>query len=71
MEGDINIANTVLAGFVGTFIQCGGRSNLFLFTDPNDNGVVNMPFGIGDGTTTIFQRFHAASAAWALMSSRT
>lgn len=55
VEGDWTIANTVIAGFIGTYIACGGRANLFLFTDPNDNSCTAMPFGTGDGVTTKFQ----------------
>jgi uncharacterized protein (TIGR02217 family) len=48
-------AASVMAQFMGTYMACQGRVNLFLFTDPQDNTVTNMQFGTGDGTTTTFQ----------------
>lgn len=44
-----------LAALVGLFNQCKGSYDTFLFSDPYDNTVANMPFGVGDGISYSFQ----------------
>jgi hypothetical protein len=55
ITGDEVTLNSGLQKIVGFCIQVGGRASTWLFQDPFDNAVVQMPFGVGDGTTTAFQ----------------
>ena len=55
VQGNESAASSVVAQFLGTFMATCGGANQFLFTDPQDNAVINAQFGIGDGTTTVFQ----------------
>ncbi len=55
VQGNEGAALTSVSEFLGAFMQCAGRGQLFLFTDPQDNAVTAMPFGTGDGATTAFQ----------------
>lgn len=51
-------ATDELAQIVGLFNQMRGMWDTFLYTDPTDNTVTNASpaqFGVGDGTTTVFQ----------------
>lgn len=48
-------ANNAYAQVLGFFMSMKGSFDTFLFSDPNDNSVVMMPFGSGDGSTTAFQ----------------
>ena len=43
-----------LQALIGLFNQCRGSFDTFLYTDPDDNAVVDQVFGIGDGVTTKF-----------------
>lgn len=40
---------------LGLFGAMKGGYDTFLYQDPNDNSVTLMPFGTGDGVTTVFQ----------------
>lgn len=69
ITGNEAAATSVIAQFLGTFMACNGRAQLFLFTDPQDNavayansGMLNVtpgaavPMGsAGDGVSTQFQ----------------
>jgi hypothetical protein len=55
LTGSESIANSALAGFVGTYIQCNGQANLFLLIDQTDNAVTAMPFAIANGTSYAYQ----------------
>jgi uncharacterized protein (TIGR02217 family) len=69
VQGNEALASSVLAGFLGTFMACGGQNGLFLFTDPQDNSISysnsslfdvqagsTTPMGlVGNGVTTQFQ----------------
>lgn len=55
ITGQESLASSVMAQFIGVYMACQGRNNLFQFSDPQDNSVANMQFGVGDGTTTKFQ----------------
>ena len=48
-------ANSGLEQMMGFFMARQGRFDDFLYSDPNDNSVSAMPFGVGDGTTAAFQ----------------
>ncbi|MBU3640019.1 DUF2460 domain-containing protein [Polynucleobacter sp. AP-RePozz3-80-G7] len=43
-----------LQALIGLFNQCRGSFDTFLYTDPDDNSVVDQAFGVGDGVTTKF-----------------
>src|ERR1035441_7453533 len=69
VQGNEALASSVISQFHGTFMACNGQTNLFLFTDPQDNAVsltnsamLNVTAGAaapmgttGDGTSTQFQ----------------
>lgn len=69
ITGHEQAAASVIAQFLGTFMACQGRGQLFTFTDPQDSavtyansGMLNVtpgaatPMGTaGDGTSTVFQ----------------
>lgn len=40
---------------IGFLQRMAGQQDSFLFAIPDDQSVVNMPFGVGNGTTTAFQ----------------
>ena len=44
-----------LQTLLGFFNARQGRFDSFLFSDPNDNNVTQMGFGVGDGVKTAFQ----------------
>lgn len=44
-----------LKTLVGFFLSRKGAADSFLFSDPDDSAVVDQDFGVGDGTTTLFQ----------------
>lgn len=44
-----------LQTLVGFYNLRGGPFDSFLFTDPDDNAVTAQPFGVGDGSTAVFQ----------------
>lgn len=50
-----NVTPSDLKALVGLFNQLSGAYDTFLFTDPDFNTVTSAPFGVGDGTTTVFQ----------------
>ena len=43
-----------LQSLVGLFNKCMGSFDTFLYSDPDDNSVVDQVFGIGDSVTTQF-----------------
>jgi len=43
-----------LQALIGLFNQCRGSFDTFLYSDPDDNSVVDQIFGIGDGVNTQF-----------------
>ena len=49
------VAYTELPTLLSFFNQVGGNWDSFLFSDPDDNAVTAQAFGIGDGTTLVFQ----------------
>ena len=55
VKGNEAVANTVVSQFLGTFMATCGGADLFLFSDPQSNSVMNAQFGTGDGTTMAFQ----------------
>lgn len=46
---------TELMQLVGLFNQCQGDFDTFLWTDPDDNSVTTQGFGVGDGSSRLFQ----------------
>lgn len=48
-------AQAELQSLVGFFNSRGGAFDDFLFTDPVDNTVTDQSFGVGNGSTTVFQ----------------
>ncbi len=69
IQGNESYVSSVVAGFIGLFMACGGQNGLFLFTDPQDTFVplttstmVDVTSGsttplstIANGTSTVFQ----------------
>lgn len=56
---DFNVLRSTLTlpelnSLQGFFNKMSGRVDTFLFTDPEDNAVVDMQFGTGDGANKIF-----------------
>lgn len=49
-----DLVNAELQTLMGFFNQRRGSFDSFLWTDPDDNSVVNASFGTGDGTTKTF-----------------
>jgi hypothetical protein len=43
-----------LQAIMGLYLQCLGGYGTFLYTDPNDNAVVDQNIATGDGATTLF-----------------
>jgi hypothetical protein len=43
-----------LQAILGLYLQCLGGCGTFLYTDPNDDAVVNQNIATGDGATTLF-----------------
>lgn len=55
IQGNEAVASSTYMQFVGTFMLCGGRGGLFLFTDPQDNTMSYTNSGmldVTDGSTT-------------------
>ena len=48
-------AFTEFTQLVSLFNNVGGDFDSFLWTDPDDNAVTGAGFGVGNGTTTVFQ----------------
>lgn len=55
VQGQENLSNAYTSIMMGTYMACCGRTFPFLFVDPQDNQVLNMQFGVGDGSTKNFQ----------------
>jgi hypothetical protein len=55
IQGNESDAQSAVALFLGMFMRVNGSANLWLFTDPQDHSVTNMPFGIADGKSISFQ----------------
>lgn len=54
------------AALEGFFHRHRGQMDSFLFTDPEDNSVTGMPFGVGDGSKNAFQLQRTAVPSAAL-----
>ncbi len=52
-----------LQAIMGLYLQCGGGFGQFLYTDPNDNAVVNQGIATGDGATTQFKFLRSVGGA--------
>jgi hypothetical protein len=69
IQGNESYISSVVAGFMGLFMACGGQNGLFLFNDPQDNyvplttstmvdvtsGSITPLSAIANGTSTVFQ----------------
>jgi hypothetical protein len=57
IRGDFSAAQAAsfLQSLVGFFMAVQGQFQDWLYSDPYDNSVTNMQFGVGDGATTAFQ----------------
>jgi hypothetical protein len=55
ITGHEQLATSVVAQFMGTYMATAGGANLFLFTDPQDNTLTGAQFGTGNGSSTRFQ----------------
>jgi uncharacterized protein (TIGR02217 family) len=63
-QGAFQGANyTEQAQFEGFFNNRTGMLDSFLYSDPNDNAVVNQTIGVGDGSTIQFQLIRAYGGA--------
>lgn len=51
-----------LKALFGFFLSRNGSFDSFLYTDPDDCAVIDMPFGLGDGVTKDFQLTRAYGA---------
>ena len=56
------LASHSLQAILGLYLQCLGGFGAFLYTDPNDNAVVNQAIGTGDGATTLFTLLRSIGA---------
>lgn len=55
LTGDASLPSSYFATLVGFFNQVQGKAGDWLYSDPYDNAVAGMQFGVGDGATTAFQ----------------
>lgn len=55
-------AGVELDTLLGFFLARQGSFDSFLYSAPSDNAVTAMPFGTGDGATTVFQLTRALGA---------
>ncbi len=58
-----SVATVEMQGLWGFYCTMLGSWDTFLFTDPNDNAGVVQNFGVGDGSTKIFQLYRVLSGA--------
>lgn len=57
-----NVTNNELNKILAFFLNRGGARDSFLYTDPEDNAVVDFQFGTGDWSTVAFQLLRAFDA---------